>query len=77
MKTNPSTWDFTFRELEIISFIQRGNSSKEIADSLSLSVFTVKKHRENIAIKMGSSGKTEFRKAIFQFNPNISNSSSQ
>ncbi len=71
MKSYPSTWDFTFRELEIISFIQRGNSSKEIADSLCLSVFTVKKHRENIATKIGSNGKTEFRKAIFQLDFNL------
>lgn len=76
MNPNLRTWDFSFRELEIISYIQRGQSTKEIADSLSLSAFTIKKHRENIALKIGSFGKTEFRKAVFQLKltPNTDNS---
>ncbi len=72
MNTYQSTWDFTFRELEIISYIQRGNSTKEIANSLNLSAFTIKKHRENIARKIGCTGKSDFRRAIFQFNNKLS-----
>jgi DNA-binding CsgD family transcriptional regulator len=72
MNTYQSTWDFTFRELEIISYIQRGNSTKEIAEILNLSSFKIKKHRENIARKIGCTGKSDFRKAVFQFNNNLS-----
>lgn len=67
MNTYQPTWDFTSRELQIVSYIQRGNSTKEIAESLNLSTYTIKKHRENIARKIGCSGKSDFRKAVFQF----------
>ena len=40
------------REIEIISFIKKGFSSKEIADSLSISVKTVEVHRYNILKKL-------------------------
>jgi len=71
MNTDQPTWDFTSRELQIISYIQRSNSTKEIAESLNLSAFTIKKHRENIARKIGSSGKSDFRKAIFQYKSSL------
>jgi len=40
------------REIEIISFIKKGHSSKEIADALNLSVKTVEVHRYNILKKL-------------------------
>ncbi len=40
------------REIEIISYIKKGNSSKEIADALSISVKTVEVHRYNILKKL-------------------------
>ena len=40
------------REIEIISYIKKGDSSKEIADSLSISVKTVEVHRYNILKKL-------------------------
>lgn len=40
------------REIEIIKFIRRGNSSKEIADELCISVKTVEVHRYNILKKL-------------------------
>jgi two-component system invasion response regulator UvrY len=40
------------REIEIISFIKKGNSSKEIADALNISVKTVEVHRYNILKKL-------------------------
>ncbi|MFL0162277.1 helix-turn-helix transcriptional regulator [Aquirufa salirivi] len=55
---------FTLRELELISLIQQGNTSQEITEKLNLSEFTIKKHRENIARKIGSHGKKEFRRFI-------------
>jgi len=40
------------REIEIISFIRKGFSSKEIADALNISVKTVEVHRYNILKKL-------------------------
>ncbi|HUQ97456.1 MAG TPA: response regulator transcription factor [Chitinophagaceae bacterium] len=40
------------REIEIIAFIKRGDSSKVIADKLSISVKTVEVHRYNILKKL-------------------------
>ena len=40
------------REIEIISFLKKGLSSKEIADDLSISVKTVEVHRYNILKKL-------------------------
>ncbi|MCZ2474664.1 helix-turn-helix transcriptional regulator [Aquirufa ecclesiirivi] len=67
MNTHVYKGGFTLRELEIISLIQQGNTSQEIAEKLNLSEFTIKKHRENIARKIGSHGKKEFRRLIRNF----------
>jgi two-component system invasion response regulator UvrY len=40
------------REIEIIAFIKKGHSSKEIADALNISVKTVEVHRYNILKKL-------------------------
>lgn len=40
------------REIEIIAYIKKGYSSKEIADALSISVKTVEVHRYNILKKL-------------------------
>jgi two-component system invasion response regulator UvrY len=40
------------REIEIISFIKKGHSSKEIADILSLSAKTIEVHRYNLMKKL-------------------------
>lgn len=40
------------REIEIITYIKKGNSSKEIADALNISVKTVEVHRYNILKKL-------------------------
>jgi two-component system invasion response regulator UvrY len=40
------------REIEIISFIKKGYSSKEIADTLHISVKTVEVHRYNVLKKL-------------------------
>jgi DNA-binding CsgD family transcriptional regulator len=62
-----TTTDLTYREIEIVLLIRKGFSTKEIASKLGLSYFTVKKHRENILLKVGAQGKTEFRKFVFEF----------
>lgn len=57
----------TFREIEIVQLIRMGYSTKEMANNPGLSYFTVKKHRENILLKVGARGKTEFRKFVFEY----------
>jgi two-component system, NarL family, nitrate/nitrite response regulator NarL len=49
----------TSRELEIISAIQSGNSNREIANKLSISEETVKRHLSNIFGKLGVSSRLE------------------
>ena len=62
-------FDFTIKEIQIIELIQKGFSSKEIAVELTLSEFTIKRHRQNIAEKAGTSGKSAFRKFIKNYTP--------
>ncbi|CAM3334845.1 LuxR C-terminal-related transcriptional regulator [Aquirufa ecclesiirivi] len=59
--------DFTNKEIQIIELIKKGLSSKEIADQLFVSENTVRRHRQNIAWKAGTSGKSSFRKFIKNF----------
>lgn len=66
--TTPITsTNLTYREIEIVLLIRKGFSTKEIASKLGLSYFTIKKHRENILLKVGAQGKAEFRKFVFEF----------
>jgi len=51
------------RELEIIKLIEKGLSSKQIAEKLFLSVFTVNTHRGNI---LGKSGKATISDLIYE-----------
>ncbi len=44
---------YSTRELEIIKLIESGLSSKQIAEKLFLSVYTVSTHRTNILEKSG------------------------
>ena len=43
----------TDREIEVMSYIVQGNTNKEIADILSISLATVITHRKNIMDKLG------------------------
>ena len=47
----------TPRELEICDMIKEGLSSKEISESLNLSILTVHKHREDVRKKLGITNK--------------------
>ncbi len=51
-------YEFTGRELEILSLIAEGKSNEEMAEQLFLSVRTVEKHISNLYQKMGVSGKS-------------------
>ncbi len=48
----------TSRESEICEMIKAGMSSKEIAESLNLSVATILKHREHVREKLGITGRS-------------------
>jgi DNA-binding NarL/FixJ family response regulator len=49
----------TEREEEVVKLIAEGNSSKEIASTLVISVKTVERHRANILAKLGMRDRTE------------------
>lgn len=48
----------TARELEILGLIETGLSNREIADALTISVNTVKRHASNIYGKLGVGSRT-------------------
>jgi len=50
---------FTHREIQIIDFILKGKTSKEIASTLSLTLRTVQFHREQIREKLGIKNRKE------------------
>jgi two-component system, sensor histidine kinase LadS len=52
-------WDLTSREIDVLKLIADGSSNKEIADSLFISVNTVKYHIKNIYSKLQSSGRVK------------------
>lgn len=49
----------TSREDEVVKLIAEGNSSKDIAQSLTISVKTVERHRSNVLQKLGMSDRTQ------------------
>ncbi|MCY7349087.1 MAG: LuxR C-terminal-related transcriptional regulator [Cytophagaceae bacterium] len=51
--------NLTFREVEIIRLVREGLNNEQIAERLSLSVFTVKTHRKNIHFKLNVSNVAE------------------
>jgi len=48
-----SKYQLTRRETEIMQLIKQNKTSKEIADCLSISLYTVETHRRNICNKLG------------------------
>ncbi|PKN42689.1 MAG: DNA-binding response regulator [Deltaproteobacteria bacterium HGW-Deltaproteobacteria-18] len=60
-KSLPPLDDLTPREKEVVRLIIDGKKSKEIADTLFISVKTVNKHRSNILEKLGMSNLAELR----------------
>jgi two-component system, NarL family, response regulator LiaR len=51
--------DLTERELEVMNLMAKGLSNTQIAETLNISVFTVKNHVSSILSKMGVSSRTE------------------
>ena len=50
--------DLTSREKDVLKLINRGDSNKEIADSLGIATTTVKNHVKNILEKLGAKNRT-------------------
>jgi DNA-binding NarL/FixJ family response regulator len=60
----PQTTDsLTQREAEVVAHVGDGMSNKQIADSLSISVSTVKNHLHNAFVKLGVHGRVELFRA--------------
>lgn len=55
-----SPTSLTAREQEILVLVSQGNSTKEIAHSLSLSHHTINTHRKNIMKKLGANSVSEW-----------------
>lgn len=55
-----SPTSLTSREQEILVLVSQGNSTKEIAHSLSLSHHTINTHRKNIMKKLGANSVSEW-----------------
>ena len=51
-------YNLTNREKEIVSLVSKGLSNKEIAESLFISIYTVKEHMKNISKKMNVNSRT-------------------
>jgi DNA-binding CsgD family transcriptional regulator len=49
----PADNTLTRRELEVLEKIGQGKTSRQIAETLNLSVFTVNNHRKHICKKIG------------------------
>jgi len=56
------------RELEIFSFLGLGNSTRQISDTLGISIKTVQVHCGNIRAKLGIHGATELLSAAVRWN---------
>ena len=54
----------TSRERDIANLAARGETSKDIADRLFLSVRTVNNHLQSVYSKLGVSGRRELAKAL-------------
>lgn len=58
-ETNCAPSSLTARELEIVSYIAQGVSTKQMADELCLSTHTIYTHRKNIMKKLGINSVSE------------------
>jgi DNA-binding NarL/FixJ family response regulator len=56
------------REIEIIQYIKAGKTTKQIAEALNLSIFTIETHRKNIFRKLGIKNMAELVATVTQLN---------
>lgn len=64
--SNPPVLNLTRRELQIVELIEKGMNSKQIADSLFISLETIHTHRKNILSK---NKVNNFSELIYLLNP--------
>ena len=57
--TNQPSYDLTEREMEVLNLVVQGHSNQQIANSLVISVATVKAHISSILSKLGVSSRAE------------------
>jgi DNA-binding NarL/FixJ family response regulator len=60
--TSPASEALTPREREVLTYIADGYTSREIADTLVISIKTVDRHRENIMSKLNLHNRVELVK---------------
>jgi DNA-binding CsgD family transcriptional regulator len=60
--------ELTDRELDVIKLLVGGNTNKQIADILCISVFTVQTHRKNIYQKLHLKGVNELVSFAYENN---------
>lgn len=56
---DPSKFDISQREFEVLELMAQGYSNREIADSLYISINTVKTHTSNIFVKLNANRRTQ------------------
>jgi DNA-binding CsgD family transcriptional regulator len=64
MTNSPISSDLSSREQEVLSLILSGNSYAQIAQSLGISIETVRKHAHNAYTKMQVRGRSAAKKVI-------------
>ena len=71
-KSNHSDDDFlkklrlSNREMEVIQLVKAGLKTKEIAEKLQISFYTVETHRKNIKLKVGLKGESDFLRFVYE-----------
>lgn len=58
------TFNLTYREVDVIRHIRQGLSSRQIAEQLGVSYYTVETHRRNIHLKLNLKGHAELVRFI-------------
>jgi len=56
----------TRQELKVLYATIEGKTNDEIAEELSISVYTIKTHKNHIITKLGLKGKVEFQKYLLK-----------
>ena len=63
--------DLTVRELELLALIVDGNSSKQIAFSLNISIRTVANHRTSLMAKTGAANAADLARLFTRYKSNL------
>jgi len=61
----------TTREMEVVQLVKTGLTTREIAEKLNISFYTVETHRKNIKVKIGGEGEAAFLRFIYSNDLNL------